>query len=227
MNRPSPLPLTGPSMIDKGRDRALPALRWLPLLVAACALLSLGGCSYFKKKDRYVESGEIPAMRVPGDLDTPGYDPSLTVPAANEQTLLAGSDLAPPPLGSTGPGGTGSLGSGRTSVSFPDTLDNGWRRVGQAIERSGAFAILERNREEASYKVGLPAPIVRDPRPWWQRTLGWGDEPEQTTSSEVMVRLSEQDSQIRVDIYDLGGELLIDDRAKRVIAIVEDRLGLG
>ncbi len=227
MNRPSPLPLTGPSMIEYGRMPSNAAKRLVVLLLVAATLLSVGGCSYFKKKDRYVQSGEIPAMRVPGDLDTPGYDPSLTVPAANNQALLAGADLAPPPLGSAGPGGSGVLGTGRTSVSFPDTLDNGWRRVGQAIERSGAFAILERDREQASYKVGLPAPIVRDPRPWWKRTLGWGEEPEQTTSSEVMVKLSEQGSQIRVDIYDLGGELLIDDRAKRVIAIVEDRLGLG
>ena len=224
MKRPSPQPLTGPSM---NRSQTPTALRWATVALAAGLLLGLGGCSYFKKKDRYVQSGEVPALKVPGDLDTPGYDPSLTVPPAGQTPLLAGADLAPPTLGATGPGSTDLIGSGRTSVSMNDTLDNGWRRVGQALERSGAFAILERDREQASYRVGLPAPIVRDPRPWWKRTLGWGEEPKQGTSSEVMVKLVEQGSEVRVDVLDLSGELLIDDRAKRVIAIVEDRLGLN
>ncbi len=225
MKRPSQQPLPGPSMIDSQPPRAYRQVRLIAVCVALSLTLGLSGCGFLKKKPRYVESGEIPAMKVPAGLDTPGYDPSLTVPAASSERLLVGVDLAPTPLGSTGLGDE-ALGTGKTSTRTTDTLDNAWRRVGQALDRSGAFLMKERNREEATYDLGIPAPIVRDPRPWWRRTLGWGEEPRQTSGSEVVVKLTADGPEVRIDILDLNGAVLTDNHAMRVIATIDDRLGL-
>jgi len=226
MKRPSQQPLTGPCTIDSEMRRMSTSARLIALSVALSALIGLSGCGFWKRPPAYVKSGEIPAMKVPEGLDTPGYDPSLTVPPASGDRWLSGADLAPSPLGTSGIDGDLSLGSGRTSTKTTDTLDNAWRRVGVALDRSGAFLMQERSREQASYKIGIPAPIVRDPRPWWKRTLGWGDEPVQTSGSEVVVQLAATGPEVAIDVRDLNGAVLTDSRASRVIAILENRLGL-
>ncbi len=225
MKRPSQQPLTGPNMIDSRTRRTHGWARLVIVCIVLSLMVGLGGCGFLKQKPRYVTSGEIPAMQVPEGLDTPGYDPSLTVPAASSERLLTGVDLAPTPLGYSGIDDE-LLGTGKTSTSTIDTLDNAWRRVGQALDRSGAFLMQERSREDASYQIGIPAPIVRDPRSWWRRTLGWGEEPRQTSGSEVVVKLTAEEPQVRIDIHDLNGSVLTDSHAMRVIATIDDRLGL-
>lgn len=68
--------------------RPVSAPRWIAFALVV-ALPTLGGCAV-KKDMRYLESRETPPLVIPGDLDTPVYTASMSIPspaAGNESRV--------------------------------------------------------------------------------------------------------------------------------------------
>jgi uncharacterized lipoprotein len=222
MKLPSQAELSSPLAL---RHRA--AMR--PLLLACLiAAISTTGCGLLAPKRHYVESGEAPELQVPEDLDRPSYDPGLLLPPANNQRLLSGEELQPPPLGARGPATAGELyapASGKTNLLLPNAGAEAWDLVAAALENSQTFQIIERDREQLRFRVALPQPNVVDRRPWWRRITGQGDAPvESSVAPEVIVRLRELAQGTEVSVVDDQEQVLADGRAARVIAALDLRL---
>lgn len=99
------------------------------------ALVATSGCSWWRGRSGYETSPESRPLEVPPDLDKPGVDPSMQVPA-----------VANAPAAARGPV-TG------TSFTIADAPDSAWRRLGLALERIEGVTIDNRAQVLAVYNV--------------------------------------------------------------------------
>ena len=211
----------------------------LSLLLASTLL---GGCSWFHHRDDYyAKAAETRPLVVPPDLDTPVGSNELVVPAAD----AAGSGGVPataPPAGvaattAPAPGASSTVVSGG-GLRVADSLEHTWQRVGLALERAQVGTISSRDAAAHSYSVevaGLTAAVAPAPveeHHWYTRILhpfGGGSSSAKSSSSapvsgSVNVKVSAEGDAARVEVEGAGSDANSSEAARRVLAVLRDRL---
>lgn len=65
---------------------AVPMWHRIVMILALASAAVLGGCAV-KKDMRYIESREIPPLRIPADLDTPAYTSGMAIPSPSADNM--------------------------------------------------------------------------------------------------------------------------------------------
>jgi uncharacterized lipoprotein len=209
----------------------------LAMLLAATLL---GGCSWFHHKDNYYsKAAETRPLEVPPDLDTPVTSNELVVPATSAGSTTAAPATSPPAgIAASTPvainSGTVASGSG---LRVADSPDHTWQRVGLALERAQVGTISARDQSSRSYTVevaGLTAaaaPAPAEEHHWYTRILhpfGGGSSGTKSSSApvsgNVMVRVSADGDAARVDVEGATSDGTSAEAARRVLAVLRDRL---
>lgn len=209
----------------------------LSLLLASTLL---GGCSWFHHRDDYyAKAAEARPLVVPPDLDTPVGSNELVVPAANAANSGAGVPATAPPSGvaaASGPGASSSTVASGAGLRVADSLEHTWQRVGLALERAQVGTISSRDAAAHSYSVevsGLTAAVAPAPTEehhWYTRILhpfGGGGSSAKTSapvSGSVNVKVSSDGDAARVDVEGAGSDATSSEAARRVLAVLRDRL---
>jgi uncharacterized lipoprotein len=190
-------------------------------IVLAC--LALAGCSLFGSRGdtRYLTAEERPPLQLPDDVDRPNSATALVVPGGGSSVPVSGEGpgIAPP--------GIDEVVSGPSDASrllVEDTVDNTWRRVGLAIERSGVGSIDARDEAAGTYTVtGTTTERARADVGWFGRLIG-RDKPRNVTVTRV-VRVAAEAGGASVVVEDADGRRSADPYSRRLIAVLRERLG--
>jgi uncharacterized lipoprotein len=190
-------------------------------VVIAC--LALAGCSLFGSRGdtRYLTAEERPPLQLPDDVDRPNSATALVVPGDGDGVPLSGEGpgIAPPGLDEvvSGP-------SDASRLIVVDTVDNAWRRVGLAIERSGVGSIDARDEAAGTYTVtGTTTERARPDVGWFGRLIG-RDKPRNITVTRI-VRVAAEADGSSVVVEDADGRRSTDPYSRRLIAVLRERLG--
>lgn len=163
--------------------RSIALLMIIPLLSLA------GGCKYFsrdKAKDEYKLAVESRPLEVPPDLDSPANSGAMVIPELRPSSsdpigsvrredgaLVLGAPPAGAPTASaTVPPGPGVSLAG-DGLLVADAVASTWRRVGLALERSGAARIVASDEAGSSYEIETAAEVASKPG-WFKRTITLG-----------------------------------------------------
>ena len=87
------------------------------------ALLSVGGCSWFKRSSGYEQSPENRPLELPPDLDSPAVDNSMAIPDTNLASQRAGQ-----------------------FVQLFDNVDTAWDRLGTELDSMDGVQVKERSK---------------------------------------------------------------------------------
>lgn len=205
----------------------------LPLL----ALMLLGGCSFFHRnadKVDYQRSTQSRPLEVPPDLDSPDTGTALNIPDASgpsigqrrdDGTLVlgtpasAGTSSTSPPGMAAGPSDSGG------DLRIADSADSAWRRVGLALERSGAVTVLSRDEAARSYEIQASGITSQKPS-WFKRaiTLGRaGNTTSNTAAVRLSIRVTEDGSRSTIHVEGPASDAG-DSAARNVRSILKQRL---
>ena len=198
----------------------------------------LGGCSWFHHRDDYYsKAAETRPLEVPPDLDTPVSSNELVVPAAG----AGGNSSVPataPPAGvtvTTAPAASSTVASG-SGLRVADSVGHTWQRVGLALERAQVGTISARDEAAHSYSVDVAglavaaAPAPAEEHHWYSRILhpfGGGKSSPKAgapVSGSVSIRVSADGDAARVDVQGAAGDASSDEAARRVLAVLRERL---
>ena len=198
----------------------------------------LGGCSWFHHRDDYYsKAAETRPLEVPPDLDTPVGSNELVVPAASSGGAAAAVTATSPPgavAAATVPANSSTVTSG-SGLRVADSLEHTWQRVGLALERAQVGTISARDEAAHSYALevsGLsaaPTPAPAQEHHWYSRILhpfgGGGAKPSSApVSGSVSVKVSADGDAARVDVQGAAGDATSDEAARRVLAVLRERL---
>jgi len=210
----------------------------LPLVLIAASLL--GGCGFLsrhadRKDQAYKESVQSRPLEVPPDLDNPASSSALTIPDARPAPAPASSPAAdtapvgaPPAMASTpaaapttaaGPGVTASA----DGLLVSDTVESTFRRVGLALERSGAARVLGSDPSSYAYSVETTGQTTIKPG-WFKRAITFGQAGTRTTAKVqlgVSVEPDASGSRIRVSG---GTDEASRDAARALLQVLRERL---
>jgi uncharacterized lipoprotein len=202
--------------------------------IALCALVllsSLSACSSLRarfgsKSDAYKSSAQTRPLEVPPDLDTPNHSGSLLIPEPSAasasvvtDTRVPASLIEPssvPPLDAQNLGGDG--------VQVADTLANTWKRVGLALERSGAATILARDESARTYEISAKGKKTQSPG-FLKRVVTLGMARKKSVSAPVglRVRVSGSDGASKVTVEGATTESG-SDAARQVLDTLRQRM---
>jgi uncharacterized lipoprotein len=206
--------------------------RTLSIVLCAFALLSsLSACSTLRarfgsKSDAYKNSAQTRPLEVPPDLDAPNRSGSLSIPEPSATIANAATDSsvpAPliepssvPPLDAQNLGGDG--------VQIADSLANTWKRVGLALERSGAATILARDESARTYDISATGKKIQSPG-FLKRvvTLGMARKKSVATPVGLRVRVSGSDGASKVTVEGATTESG-SDAARQVLETLRQRM---
>lgn len=213
--------------------RSIALLMILPLLLLA------GGCKYFSRdsaKDEYKRAVESRPLEVPPDLDAPANsgamvipevrsapsDPAGSVRRADGALVLGAPPTGSPQASATVPSAPG-VALGGEGLLVADAPANTWRRVGLALERSGAATIVARDEAGASYEIETAGEVVSKPG-WFKRAITFG-KAKGTVSAPVRlkVQVSEEGESSRVRIEGADDEAGRE-AARQVLETLRQRL---
>jgi uncharacterized lipoprotein len=213
-----------------------------PVRYSVATLLAatlLGGCSWFHHKENYYsKAAETRPLEVPPDLDTPLTSNELVVPAPNAGAATSAPGTSPPAgvVAST-PVNSSTVSSG-SGLRVADSADHTWQRVGLALERAQVGTISARDPGAHSYTVevaGLTAaaatPAPAEEHHWYSRILhpfGGGSSGAKSSTSavsgNVVVKVTADGDAARVDVEAAGTDGTSAEAARRVLAVLRDRL---
>ncbi|MDW8479245.1 MAG: hypothetical protein RML12_04610 [Xanthomonadales bacterium] len=173
----------------------------LPSLIAA--VLLAGGCAWFGTREDYRSATETPPLEVPPPLGRPDWQGATRIPEP-----VAGATRAPAAL----PGAT---------LRLEDNPDHAFRRVLTALDRAGEVTVVGQAEAERSLEVEVL--IVREPEGnFLRRWLGRA----RIERERLVVRVEpEGESAARVVLLDSGGRPSGGEAARRVLAVLRQRLG--
>lgn len=207
----------------------------LALPAALAAVLLLSSCGYFhrnadRRANEYRSAQETRPLEVPPDLDTPNGSSALTIPAAGSgPTSAGGSSVAPPasaaavaapPSAALATGGVTLSGDG---ISVNDSVESTWRRVGLALERSGAASVLARDESASAYTVETTGQTTVRPG-WFKRAITLGRAGNKVTAKvQLVVRVAQAGSGSRVSIEGANDEAARD-AARALLQALRERL---
>ncbi|HEX7111653.1 MAG TPA: hypothetical protein VF216_04360 [Mizugakiibacter sp.] len=177
------------------------------LVATAFGALLLSGCSLFHHKDNAWEHAvEERPLEVPPDLDTPPTSAQLVVPPAGDNAATPGATGTPP----------GAIAG--DSLSLTDDVDNAYRRVGLALERSGVGTVAAHDDAAHSYQVAVQTTVVHEKTGGFFHRL-FSRKKKETISGTVNVTVSAEASGSKVQ---LEGER---NAVQQVLAALKARLG--
>jgi uncharacterized lipoprotein len=188
----------------------------LPVMLLAAALL--GGCGFFsrhldRQDDTYRQSAQSRPLEVPPDLDSPASNAALTIPDARpvgsapsptDAGTPPGIPAAPapgaaPPAAAAAAAAPGVVPTG-DGLLVSDSLESTYRRVGLALERSGAARVLGSDAAAHSYEVETTGQTTIKPG-WFKRAVTFGRAGNKVTSQVrlgVTVEETAQGSRVSV-----------------------------
>jgi uncharacterized lipoprotein len=211
----------------------------LPVMLLATALL--GGCGFFsrhldRQDDTYKQSAQSRPLEVPPDLDSPASNAALTIPDARPTAAAPASAAAPaggsppamsasPTPGSAPPSTVATPGVVPTGdgLLVSDSLESTYRRVGLALERSGAARVLGSDAAAHSYEVETTGQTTIKPG-WFKRAVTFGRAGNKVTSQVrlgVTVEQSAQGSRVRVGG---GSDDASREAAQALLQVLRERL---
>ena len=211
----------------------------LPVMLIAASLL--GGCGFFsrhaeRQNDSYKQSVQSRPLEVPPDLDNPASSTALTIPdarpasstpvpaaesdgaASGAPPAIASAPAAAPPTAA----GPGVVASGDGLV-VADTVDNTFRRVGLALERSGAARILGSDAAAHTYNVETTGQTTIKPG-WFKRAITFGQAGTKVTAKVqlgVSVETDGNGSRVRVSG---GTDEASREAARALLLVLSERL---
>lgn len=164
--------------------------------LAGVALLAvlLTGCGFFQKRvdqrdNAYRSTVEHAPLKVPDGLETPGTATALAVPPITA-TGSAEAGIAPPH--EIGPSGV-QVPLGELELAVSDTVDNTWRRVGEALAASGVASVVSRDAAQATWHVQMSVEVASEAGAMRRLvTLGRAGRPVQKTVQLVIKVLADE-----------------------------------
>jgi uncharacterized lipoprotein len=203
-----------------------PIPRW-SIAVLAAAVLS--ACSMFHHHtDYYSKAAESRPLEVPPDLDSPPSANELTVPAAGSGAANAASGVSsiPPAAGTS---------LSEADLYVADSTQHTWQRVGLALDRAQVGTVSAHDEAALSYTIDFNSTIeTAAPAPehhWYTRVLhpfgggsGGGDSVRRPVKSQLTVRIAADKEGSRVSVEGSAGDKAAADAARRIIAILRERL---
>lgn len=214
----------------------------LPVLLIAASML--GGCGFFSRKadrqdESYKQSVQSRPLEVPPDLDNPVSSTALTIPDARPAATSPAATVdgasaasgAPPAIAtpSTAPvaappavAGPGVVASGDGLV-VADTLENTYRRVGLALERSGAARVLGSDAATHAYSVETTGQTTIKPG-WFKRAITFGQAGTKVTAKVPLgVNVEAGANGSRVTVTG-GGDEASREAAQALLMVLRERL---
>ena len=211
----------------------------LPVMLIAASLL--GGCGFFsrhaeRQNDSYKQSVQSRPLEVPPDLDNPASSTALTIPDARPASSTpvpaaesGGAASGAPPAIASAPAaappavaGPGVVASGDGLV-VADTVENTFRRVGLALERSGAARILGSDAAAHTYNVETTGQTTIKPG-WFKRAITFGQAGTKVTAKVqlgVSVETDGNGSRVRVSG---GTDEASREAARALLLVLSERL---
>jgi uncharacterized lipoprotein len=202
-------------------------------LLALALVAPLAGCSFFHrdKGDAYRQSAQERPLEVPPDLDTPNSSSALVIPPApGAATTSSTTDAAILPAATPADGAPPPAVAGVPGVSLSgegllvaDTPASTWKRVGLALERSGAATIAARDESGATYTVNTTGQTTTRPG-WFKRAITFGRARNKVTARvQLTVRVSADAGGSRVAIEGASDEASRD-AAQALLRTLRERL---
>jgi uncharacterized lipoprotein len=202
-------------------------------LLALALVAPLAGCSFFHrdKGDAYRQSAQERPLEVPPDLDTPNSSSALVIPPApGAATTSSTTDAAILPAATPADGAPPPAVAGVPGVSLSgegllvaDTPASTWKRVGLALERSGAATIAARDESGATYTVNTTGQTTTRPG-WFKRAITFGRASNKVTARvQLTVRVSADAGGSRVAIEGASDEASRD-AAQALLRTLRERL---
>jgi uncharacterized lipoprotein len=202
-------------------------------LLALALVAPLAGCSFFHrdKGDAYRQSAQERPLEVPPDLDTPNSSSALVIPPApGAATTSSTTDAAILPAATPADGAPPPAVAGVPGVSLSgegllvaDTPASTWKRVGLALERSGAATIAARDESGATYTVNTTGQTTTRPG-WFKRAITFGRASNKATARvQLTVRVSADAGGSRVAIEGASDEASRD-AAQALLRTLRERL---
>jgi uncharacterized lipoprotein len=159
-----------------------------------------------------------PQPAPPAGLATPAPAPApAAAPAA------AGVASAPPAISGAGAGGS--------ELHVTDSVGNAWRRVGLALERAQIGTLSGRDENAHTYTLDFDSTVETKPAEtehhWYTRILhpfGGGGAKIEHVKRSLVVRVADDAGGARVSVEGDTSDASTADAAKRVIAVLRDRL---
>lgn len=211
----------------------------LPVMLIAASLL--GGCGFFsrhaeRQNESYKQSVQSRPLEVPPDLDNPASSTALTIPDARPASSTpvpaaesGGAESGAPPAIASAPAaapptaaGPGVIASGDGLV-VADTVDNTFRRVGLALERSGAARILGSDAAAHTYNVETTGQTTIKPG-WFKRAITFGQAGTKVTAKVqlgVSIETDGNGSRVRVSG---GTDEASREAARALLLVLSERL---
>jgi uncharacterized lipoprotein len=203
-------------------------------LLALALVAPLAGCSFFHrdKGDAYRQSAQERPLEVPPDLDTPNSSSALVIPPApGAATTSSTTDAAIPPAATPADGaapppavaGVPGVSLSGEGLLVADTPASTWKRVGLALERSGAATIATRDESGATYTVNTTGQTTTRPG-WFKRAITFGRASNKVTARvQLTVRVSADAGGSRVAIEGASDEASRD-AAQALLRTLRERL---
>ncbi|WNL44773.1 hypothetical protein RKE25_15260 [Dyella sp. BiH032] len=141
-----------------------------PLVVAFPALalsaLLLSGCGMFRSEKAWEAAKQESPLEIPPGLDTPSTSAALVIPEQGANNPTAN-------------GATARVGKGGGVIAdgfvLSDTVDNAYRRVGQALEQGDIGQVVAHDDAAHTYTLSVVASAAQGNKPgFFRRMFGGG-----------------------------------------------------
>jgi uncharacterized lipoprotein len=141
-----------------------------PLVVAfpvlALSALLLSGCGMFRSEKAWETAKQESPLEIPPGLDTPSTSAALVIPEQGANRPTAN-------------GATARVGKGGGVIAdgfvLPETVDNAYRRVGQALEQGDIGQVVGHDDAGHSYTLNVVASAAQGSKPgFFKRMFGGG-----------------------------------------------------
>jgi len=161
----------------------------------------------------------VPAAPAPVAVAAPVAAPPVAAPSA-----------APPAAVGSAPPAISGVSVGGSDLHVADTVDHTWQRVGLALERAQIGTLSARDPAAHTYSLDFSGTVETQPageHHWYSRILhpfgGGGGKTEQVTRT-LTVRVSDDAGGARVSVEGDTSDKSTADAARRVVAVLRDRL---
>jgi uncharacterized lipoprotein len=176
--------------------------RLVALLIAAMLAAS---CAWRAPREDYRSAEQTPPLEVPPPLTPPAWREAVRVPEPGAPAGRASASTA----------------SAAVGLRLEDSPDHAFRRVRTALDRAGEVTVVGDREEERVVEVEVLT--VREPsgnflRRWFGRS--------RVERERLFVRITpEGDRAVRITLYDASGRAASGEAARRVLAVLRQRLG--
>jgi outer membrane protein assembly factor BamC len=112
--------------------------------------------------------------------------------------------------------------SNQATLEINDELDNAWRRVGFALERSG-FTITDRDRKQGLYFIRYASRTKNQPEPGFFSRL-FGETKTTAVPLPYGIKLAAQSDRVVLSVQDERGSGDTSETAQRIVGLIADAL---